>query len=276
MFSGNQIILQPDYNKLLRLIISEYPNKSEYDNDSNNFFNNINIIFYSKNLPDSSYSMVNMNGKYYVSMTIEEMRSIIKKCYDANPFTDELLRGVIKYLPSLFFDDIGVSFNKRNNINISNQYFAPDNSTDAIILDDLRSINEFIRKWIEELYVYELRDLIKLTIRINASQITVDKICDITNNRSYSKFLLKDNKEIVFDNFTLNKSLAEINRDRQNKIRTLYNSTKNESFLSNDVMYKFFITRSLNDWMDIIEVTDIFKNIKNVLRLYPYIQLLLQ
>ena len=45
----------------------------------------------------------------------------------------------------------------------------------------------------------------------------------------------------------------KINNERQNNIRTLYNATKNESFLSNDVLYKYILTRSIEEWSVIIE-----------------------
>lgn len=271
MFSNSQIVFEPNYKKIISTIISEYSSKEDYDNDDNDFFDNINIIFYTNNLPDSKYSTICVNNKYYVSMTIAEIRKILKKCYDANPFSDELLYNIVRYLPSIFFDDMGISFNKQRSLNINNPRFVPNNIDSVIILDDLRSINNFIEKHVNDFYDYELRDIIKLTFRINGSSILINKICNITGDNSYSKFLLKENKEIVFNNFILNNSLYSINIERQNKIRTLYNSTKNEAFLSNDVLYKNFVTRSIKEWSSVIESFDIFKKSKTVLKLYPYI-----
>lgn len=265
LFSTNQIIFEPKYEKIIRGIISEYSNIDDYNNDDNNYFNNIYIIFYTKTKPDSLHSTIKINDKYYMSMSIEELRDIIKKCYDADPFSNELLTNVIRYLPITFFEEFDslIPFKKRT-INIQDPSFNPNNRDSVIILDDLGSMNLFIEHCKDKFFSfhdYELRKLLHITIRFNASKNFIKKINNMIPTHNDTSFLLKEKKNIVFDNILLNSNLSKINNERQNNIRTLYNATNNESFLSDDVLYKFILTRSIEEWSIIIENNiDFFMN----------------
>lgn len=275
LFSSNQIIFEPKYEKIIRSIISEYSTIDDYKNDENNYFNNIYIIFYTKTKPDSLHSTIKINGKYYMSMNIEELRNIIKKCYDADQFSNELLTNIIRYLPITFFEEFNsfIPF-KRKNINIKNPSFNPNNRDNVIILDDLNYINLFIKNYKNYFHNYELKKLLHITMRFNASKNFINKINHMIPMYNDTSFLLKDKKNIMFDNIELNNNLSKINNQRQDDIRTLYNITNNEYFLSNDVLYKFILSRTVEEWEIIIENNiDFFKNngVLNELKSYEYI-----
>ena len=274
MFSEKQIVFEPDYKKIVRSIISEYSNIDDYNNDNNDYFNNINIIFYTKTKPDSIYSTVHTKNKYFISMTIDKIREIVKKCYDADPFSNELIVNIVRYLPETFFSDLNLNINFKNKkyINIQNPIFNPNNRDKVIILDNLDSINDSINivKNKFDIYDYELRRLFYITIRMNVSKNFINKISDKTSNNSDTCFLLKDNKNIVFEKIPLNTSLSKININRQNSILTLYNATKDESFLSNDVLYKFILTKNIYDWSNIFENNIDFFEKNNILKELSY------
>ena len=257
LFSANQIIFEPNYEKIIRSIISEYSNINDYNNDNNNYFSNIYIIFYTKTRPDPLHSTIKINDKYYMSMNIEELRNIVKKCYDADPFSNELLTNVIRYLPITFFEEFDsfIPFKKRV-INIQDPSFNPNNRDPVIILDDMKYMDyiiEYYKNKFFKFHKYELRKLFHITMRLNVSKNFMNKIYEVSSNCDDTSFLLKEKKNIVFDYIPLNSNLLKINNERQNNIRTLYNATKNESFLSNDVLYKYILTRSIEEWSVIIE-----------------------
>lgn len=259
----NQIIYEPDYKKILYGIISEYSNIEDYEKDSNDYFNNIYIIFYTKSKPDSIRRNIYIKNKYYMTMSIKEIRDIIKKCYDSDEFSNELLVNVVKYLPSIFFNDLNLPlrFKSKYNINIPCPRFIPNNRDNVLILDDLEKLNDFIERNRLLFFSYEFNKLCNITIRLNISKNNIENICKITNNFNYSSFILKENKELLFDNsYILNDDLKNKNLERQNIIKTLYRSTKNESYLSNDVLYKVLITRNLEDWYTIINNCDFIAN----------------
>lgn len=274
---GNHIIYEPNYKKIIQGIISEYPSIKEYNNDENNYFNNIHVTFYTKVKPDSIYSTIRDGDRYYITMSIEEMRNIIKKCYDSDPFSNDLLINVIRYLPSNFFENLGLHIpNKRDDITINLPRFIPNNRDDIIILDDLTALNNFIKKYKDKLHDYEIRKLCYITMRLNSSREILNHIEYITGSSKCTKFLLKDNGEIQFINKIdnrLNNSLAEYNNIRQNHVKTLYNATGDERYLSDDTMYKIVITKNLEEWDDIFHNIKFFDSsrIKKVINSYDCI-----
>lgn len=265
MFYENHIIYSPDYLKIINGIINEYYSLKDYYNDQiNDYFNNIYITFYTKVKPDSIYSTIRDKDKFYISMSIKEMRNIIKNCYDADPFTNDLIVNVIRYLPRNFFDDLGLNIIfKSDALNIKTPRCVPNNRDQIIILDDLRSLDNFIEKYKDKLFNYEFRKLCYITMRLNCSKEILNSIEYITGNSDCTKFLLKDKGSIVFTNMIgLNSNLSEINKQRQLYTKTLYDSTKDERYLSDDVLYKIILTRNLDDWMEIFSNIKFFDNSK--------------
>lgn len=272
---GNHIIYEPNYIKIIHGIISEYPSILAYYNDDNNYFNNMYTTFYSKVKPDSIYSTIRDGDKYYITMNIEEMRNIIKKCYDSDPFSNDLLINVVRYLPSNFFNDLGLNIpNKRKDIVIGTPRCIPNNRDPILILDDLTNLNIFIKNHKDILHEYELRKLCYMTIRINSSREILNHIEYITGSSKCTKFLLKENGEIQFNNkIDLNANFKEYNKIRQNYVKTLYNATNDERYLSDDVMYKIIMTKNLEEWDDIFHNIKFFESskVKKIINSYGYV-----
>lgn len=263
MFNNNHIMLSPNYEIFIRNILSEYDSQTQYELDNNDFLKNIYIVFSSQSKPDCIDSLIRFHDDYIVSMSIKQIREIITKCYDATEFSDELLTCVVRYLPKKFFEGSIVDIPFKVDISTKNISFYPDNKNSIIIIDDLTNIDKYLKLRGDILYKYEWRKLIHLTLRLNAPRIILKSIEEVSGSSDCSKFLLKDNGVIKFSNTfdnSLNQHLSNINEQRKTDILSIYGMTGNESILSDDVMYKIFITKSLEDWDEIFDNIDFFKN----------------
>ena len=265
------IIYESDYGKMLSYILSDLDNDDKKINQQTflKYAKHFNVIYKTNNQPYNG--LYQYNNDYISSNTIDKLDEI-STMSNTSEYCSEIAQ-ILRYIPKELCRS-SVMLNIKTELPKIEVPYIANNRDDILIVEDMHKLQSSIHNLSSTVPIHQILDLYSLTFRLIIPRFMIDEICELTNNYNVSKTVLVDNNRIaMYYDGTLSNRLIDINNKRVECMVDLYRSTKQDKYLSNDVLYKVYLTRSLNEWIDIfneyMNKYSLFKRLYTLLKDFP-------